>query len=146
LPIINTMNKKAGKYFLYLIILLFLLVIIFFKFFSMPKTSDIDWLEANYQFIVKSSLETRNFSNLPYEEEGESFREVSSIYKKLAAKNITYFSRINVRVRADGTNSIIVKTWTNYFIYKNNRPELPRIGLPIVKRYKGWVVINNRRD
>jgi preprotein translocase subunit SecG len=144
--IINTMNKKNLKYFTYFILILFILIIIFLKFFSMPKESDIDWLEANYQFIIDSSREEISAPISAYIGTGEIPHEVNEVCKNLVCKNIRYFDRISVRIKADGTSSVLVKTWPNYYIYKNNRSEQPRIALPIVKTYKGWVVINNRRD
>lgn len=140
------MNKKINISFLCLIILPILSLIIFIKFFSMPKDSDINWLEDNYQLIIDSALEIPNFSRTTYCENGEIPHDINNICKNLIKKNISYFEGISVRLKSDGTNSIIIHTWTNYYIYKNNRPELPQIGLPIVKKYKGWVVIDNQRD
>ena len=112
----------------------------------MPKESDIDWLEQNYQLIVDSSLEKISSPISAYRIEGERPHDVNEACKTLVKKNISYFNYINVRIKSDGTNSVLVQTWTNYYIYKSNRMEQPRIGLPIVKKYKGWVVIDNSRD
>jgi hypothetical protein len=139
------MNKKINDSFVYLIVFLFASIFIFFKLFAQPKESDINWLESNYQFIINSSLETPNLSMLTYREVGEIPHDVDNNCKNLLKKNINYFDQVSVRTKDDGTNSIIVRTWTNYYIYKNNRLEQPMIGLPIVKKHKGWIVINNWR-